>query len=334
MAATLIQIKSRMLIPVEVEAEEDEEIIEEDPRLELVEKLLEYRRFRDLSWALGRRFEIADDCFGRRVKPVIEVDPDEEDVIDISLYDLMTALRNTLKYLLDKPIHEVIGEGSSIEEKISRIEELLDASDSVAWSQLAGESRTRVEIVCCLLAILELCRMYRVRVHQHESFGEIRLFAASPGKCPRQSWNPPVWWTRKPKLPLGARGERLAARYLWLRGYTILERNLRLGKNEIDLLARKGDTVVFVEVKTRLRSDASAPEDSVGPTKQQHIRNAAVCIWQGTRDPIPTTVSMWSASLCRTRARHRSHTFLTHSGKRSRYLSELPFAEFVGHRMH
>lgn len=84
-----------------------------------------------------------------------------------------------------------------------------------------------------------------------------------------------MWWTRTPKLPLGARGERLAARYLWLRGYTILERNLRLGKNEIDLLARKGDTVVFVEVKTRLRSEASAPEDSVGPTKQQHIRNAA-----------------------------------------------------------
>jgi segregation and condensation protein A len=190
MAATLIQIKSRMLIPVEVEAEEDEEIIEEDPRLELVEKLLEYRRFRDLSWALGRRFEMADDCFGRRVKPVIEADPDEEDVIDISLYDLMNALRNTLKYLLDKPIHEVIGEGSSIEEKIARIEELLDASDSVAWSQLAKESRTRVEIVCCLLAILELCRMYRVRVHQHESFGEIRLFARKPGDAPPPELEP------------------------------------------------------------------------------------------------------------------------------------------------
>lgn len=190
MAATLIQIKSRMLIPVEVEAEEDEEVIEEDPRLELVEKLLEYRRFRDLSWALGRRFEIADDCFGRRVKPVIEVDPDEEDVIDISLYDLINALRNTLKYLLEKPIHEVIGEGSSIEEKISRIEELLDSSDSVAWSQLARESRTRVEIVCCLLAILELCRMYRVRVHQHESFGEIRLFARKPGEMPPPELEP------------------------------------------------------------------------------------------------------------------------------------------------
>lgn len=180
MAATLIQIKSRMLIPVEVETEEDEEIQEEDPRLELVEKLLEYRKFRDLAEALGRRFELADDTFGRRVKPHVDADPDEEDLIDISLYDLMTALRNTLKYLLEKPIHEVFGEGASIEEKIARIEELLGSSESVAWSQLTQESRTKVEIVCCLLAILELCRMRRIRVHQHEFFGEIRLFAREP----------------------------------------------------------------------------------------------------------------------------------------------------------
>jgi segregation and condensation protein A len=177
MAATLIQIKSRMLIPVEIEAEEDDEIIEEDPRLELVEKLLEYRKFRDYSLALGRRFEVADNQFGRRVKPQFEKDPDEEELVDISLYDLMTALRNTLRYLLEKPIHEVFAEGSSIEDKISRIEELLELEDSVAWSQLAKESRSRVEIVCCLLAILELCRMRRVRAHQHEPFGEVRLFA-------------------------------------------------------------------------------------------------------------------------------------------------------------
>lgn len=182
MAATLIQIKSRMLIPVEIEAEDEEEIQEEDPRLELVEKLLEYRKFRDYSSALTRRFDLADDTFGRKVKPHVDADPDEEELVDISLYDLMTALRNTLKYLLEKPIHEVFGEGSSIEEKIARIEDLLSESDSVAWSQLAGESRTKIELVCCLLAILELCRMRRVRVHQHEFFGEIRLFTREPSE--------------------------------------------------------------------------------------------------------------------------------------------------------
>jgi segregation and condensation protein A len=189
MAATLIQIKARMLIPVEVEADEEEEIVEEDPRLELVEKLLEYRKFRDLAAALGERFEVADNAFGRRAKPQIEAEPEEEELADIGLYDLMTALRNTLKYLLDKPIHEVIGEGASIEEKIARIEELLEACDSVDWTQLSQESRTKVEIVCCLLAILELCRMRRIRVHQQSSFGEIRLFAR-----PREEHASPDNW--------------------------------------------------------------------------------------------------------------------------------------------
>ncbi len=84
-----------------------------------------------------------------------------------------------------------------------------------------------------------------------------------------------MWWKSRSSRPLGPLGERLAARYLWLRGYRIEGRNLRLGKHEIDLLVRKGDTLVFVEVKSRLRADGAAPEDSVGPVKQQHIRSAA-----------------------------------------------------------
>lgn len=84
---------------------------------------------------------------------------------------------------------------------------------------------------------------------------------------------PPMWWRRK--QPLGAQGEALAARYLRWRGYRILHRNLKIGSYEIDLVAQKGDTVAFVEVKTRLYADAIRPEDNVGPVKQRHIRTAA-----------------------------------------------------------
>lgn len=84
-----------------------------------------------------------------------------------------------------------------------------------------------------------------------------------------------MWWKRRPEQGLGPEGERLAARYLRWRGYRIIGRNLKLGGKEIDLLARRGDTVAFVEVKTRLRTAASAPEDSVGEVKQQHLRAAA-----------------------------------------------------------
>lgn len=84
-----------------------------------------------------------------------------------------------------------------------------------------------------------------------------------------------MWWKRRPEAALGPEGERLAARYLQWRGYRILARNLKSGPHELDIVARRGDTIAFVEVKTRMRNETSAPEDSVGDIKQRHIKNAA-----------------------------------------------------------
>lgn len=83
-----------------------------------------------------------------------------------------------------------------------------------------------------------------------------------------------MFWRRKP-LSFGERGEQLAAKALKKAGYKILERNAKLGRYEIDIIAREGDTVAFVEVKTRRTGDPIRPEDNVGRTKQRHIANAA-----------------------------------------------------------
>lgn len=88
-----------------------------------------------------------------------------------------------------------------------------------------------------------------------------------------------MWWKPKPRST-GQRGEDAAARYLRKHGYTILERNVRLGRNEVDIIARDGDTIAFVEVRSRTETDAIPPEDTVGPRKQQHLRTAAH-IWLG-----------------------------------------------------
>jgi len=82
-------------------------------------------------------------------------------------------------------------------------------------------------------------------------------------------------WFRRKARPLGRRGEDAAVKALRRAGYTILERNAKLGRYEIDVIAREGDTTAFVEVKARRRSDAITPEDSVGHTKRRHIRAAA-----------------------------------------------------------
>ena len=182
MAATLIQIKSKMILPIDLEDDgDDEEIEEEDPRLELVEKLLEYRKYRDLSHALGGRGDLAQDYFGRKSKPKIEVDEEEEtEMLDISLYDLMKAIRAILRYVMESPYHEVELEGASVDEKIAYIQEILAGKDSLSWADLRADNNGKIHLVCCLLAILELCRMRRIRCHQHGTYGEIRLFARDP----------------------------------------------------------------------------------------------------------------------------------------------------------
>lgn len=80
---------------------------------------------------------------------------------------------------------------------------------------------------------------------------------------------------RRPVRTLGAQGEALAARYLRRHGYRILERNIRLAGCELDIVAREGDTIAFVEVKTRRVDNEIPPEASIGYTKRRHIVRAA-----------------------------------------------------------
>lgn len=177
MAATLIQIKSRMLLPVETDTEDEDGVEEEDPRLELVEKLLEYRRFRDLATAVGDLEQTRADCFGRTVRPVFDDEPEEDGAIEVELYDLVKAVRAVLRFLSDDLFHKVSLDEASVDDKIARIEDMLREKPGVSWAELCAECASRVELVCCLLAILELCRMRRIRVHQHAAFGDLRLFA-------------------------------------------------------------------------------------------------------------------------------------------------------------
>ncbi len=179
MAATLIQVKARMILPVEVEGGEDEEIEEEDPRLELVEKLLEYRKFRDLGERLGRFEEAKLDCYPRFAKPEVEV-IEEEELTDVSLYDLVQAIRNVLRFVRKPFIQRVQAETYSVEQAITRLENLLEERDTVTWFELYESTGDRLEHICLFLALLELCRMRRIRAHQHQPFGDIRIFPRSP----------------------------------------------------------------------------------------------------------------------------------------------------------
>lgn len=92
------------------------------------------------------------------------------------------------------------------------------------------------------------------------------------------------WLQRKPET-LGARGERLALRALRRAGYRIIARNVHIGRYEIDIIARDGDTTVFVEVKTRREQDEIAPEENVRHEKRRRLRQAARVYMERERDP-------------------------------------------------
>ena len=176
-AATLIQIKSKMLIPVESD-EEEEEIEEDDPRMELVEKLIAYRMYRDCASRLEHLEAERSNWFTRNAKPKIKDlgrDP-EDDYIDATMYDLSQAFKRVLRFMKEDVVHTVEDEESSVDIKVDYIRGILDMQDSVEWTDLIKVAKGRVEAICTFLAILELCRMHLITLNQHASYGTIRLF--------------------------------------------------------------------------------------------------------------------------------------------------------------
>jgi segregation and condensation protein A len=172
MASTLLHIKSKMLLPKSSEGEEEEE---EDPRAELVRRLLEYQRYKQAAGELEKRPRLDRDVFIR----LIPVEPDEEpeeERIEVSLLGLIEAFRQVLERAKSESIHEVILEPISVEDKIEEILRLLESEKrNMAFHRLFPEQASRRVIVITLLAILELVKMRRIRIFQLGLFETIRV---------------------------------------------------------------------------------------------------------------------------------------------------------------
>ncbi|MGZ3523150.1 MAG: segregation and condensation protein A [Thermodesulfobacteriota bacterium] len=171
MASTLLHIKSRMLLPKSSEGEEEEE---EDPRAELVRRLLEYQKYKQAASELERRPLLDRDVF-IRLTPTGSQEPEEER-IEVNLFELLEAFQEVLKRVKPKAIHEVILEHLSVEDKIQEILALLEKENrSMAFHRLFSEEASRRVVVVTLLAILELVKMKRIRIFQMAPFEAIRI---------------------------------------------------------------------------------------------------------------------------------------------------------------
>ncbi len=173
MAATLIHIKSRMLLPPDTE--EEEEVEEEDPRLELVERLLEYRKFKELGKKLGELEEEQADYLPRKFPAYLESSVQEE-WVEVTLADLIKAIRRVLRYLLEPSVQWVEIEKYTVEQKISEIWNRLSVQQSISSDELLRVCENTVEKVCVILAILELCRQGRIMFHQQQPYGQFFIY--------------------------------------------------------------------------------------------------------------------------------------------------------------
>jgi segregation and condensation protein A len=172
MASTLLHIKSKMLLPKSSEEEEEEE---EDPRAELVQRLLEYQKYKQAALELGKRPLLDRDVFIRLVTAKPEKETKEER-IEVNLFELLEAFRKVLEKVKPEAVHEVILEHLSIEDKIQEIMELLEKENrSMAFHRLFPEQASRRIVVLTLLAILELVKMKRIRIFQLAPFETIRI---------------------------------------------------------------------------------------------------------------------------------------------------------------
>ncbi len=176
MAATLILIKSKMLLPNE-SLEEDEEGV--DPREELVRKLIEYQSFKEAAKSLGLLEAERGLVFTRQVSDYYLKDLSPEDVgidtFSANLFDLLSAFHSVLNQVKKIEYHEVFEEAVTIEEKIDFIKRVLTEKSEVAFTQLFQEGFTKNEWIATFLALLEIVRLQFARVRLSAYFDEILI---------------------------------------------------------------------------------------------------------------------------------------------------------------
>jgi len=173
MAATLLHIKSGQLLPLD-EQEEPEEV-ELDPREELVRRLLEYQRYREAGMVIGARALLGREVFVRTApEPMLIAARNEEEPLEIGLFELVDAFRTLLARIPDEHFHDVASaETFSIADSINEILSLLQESETIRFDDLVRDEFTRERVIVTFLALLELCRLKLVRIFQGSGYGSI-----------------------------------------------------------------------------------------------------------------------------------------------------------------
>ncbi len=170
LAATLLYIKSRMLLPLELIDSEDEE----DPRQELVDRLIEYQKFKILSDQLENKELESEWAFERkRIQHSLPFS-DEQLWEKVDIWDLLQSFSGLMSSFSNERIIDLYEE-VSINEKITLLNELLEKHGQCAFTDLIIRSGQILDIVCAFLAILEAVKLRSISIYQNRMFGDILI---------------------------------------------------------------------------------------------------------------------------------------------------------------
>jgi len=180
MAAALMYIKSRELLPKDQQVETEGEDDSEDPRWELIRQLVEYKKFKDAAGKL-QELEIRQEGIFPRLPPRLEFERDQPgNKAEASIFDLVSAVSNILKRFSEKEdLREIFEDKWSVSEKIELLRRNLTARPRMKFSELFEYATSRTEVVVTFLAMLELIRMKFLVAVQSEDFGDIEIGRSS-----------------------------------------------------------------------------------------------------------------------------------------------------------
>jgi segregation and condensation protein A len=172
MASTLIHIKSRMLLPPDEDIPLDEQ---EDPRLELVQKLLEYQTFKEAASTLREKEEKWKKVFSK--EPLTD-EGEELYLVDVNLFDLMGAFKKLLE-TASPDIVMITKDTLTVKDRMSVIMEMIEGHEAIRFEEIFKGSKTRIQLIVTFVALLELIRLGLVKAYQEKQFGNIWIINPS-----------------------------------------------------------------------------------------------------------------------------------------------------------
>jgi segregation and condensation protein A len=182
MAATLAHIKSKMLLPtppVDQDALAEEE---EDPRAELVRRLLEYQKYRLAAEQLGGRAVLGRDVFSRGTAEAVSEGP--APLAQMALFKLLEAFEIILKRVKQTRDHQIDFDRISITDRIGQLSDILRERPSVGFDELFAGARTRADVIITFLALLEMTRLRLTRIAQDSPYAQIQIELAVRDDAP------------------------------------------------------------------------------------------------------------------------------------------------------